>query len=650
MPARLHDRLRRFMVVCALGATLLPAAVRADLDHDPAVPMLAAPGPEVVPILVVDQRLLVPVFIAKSPVRTTYRGANVVFTLDRANWTTLGQPPAWIALDCDDGRGFRVIRIGDRVPVPYSSLGTKNVRLRAGASSTSFREARFPLIVAALAHPLPDDTLHVAGTIPFEGGTSAAAGYVYLAPGRTQIVHPLVVVEGFDLANDQNWDELYTLLNRASLVERMRARGYDLVVVNFADATDYIERNAFTLVTLLQHLQSTIAPTDSLTLVGASTGGVIARYALVWMESHSVSHRVSKFLSMDSPHLGANVPIGIQYWLDFFADIASEARFFVDRLNRPAAREVLLHHLTNPTSPIPRADPLRARMEADLRAMGNWPRIPRLVAIANGSGVGLGQGFGPGDPLVRYQYRSPLRTIEGDVWAVPDRTSGVVFRGNVSVVIPVKTATRIAARTRPLDGAPGGGRPTMLQMDQVAAPYGDIVAVHPRHCFVPTVSALALDVADLFYAARSDPDVLTHTPFAAVYSPIENQEHVAINAENAGWIEQELGLPAPAHLPQAAATAGPGGAAAFASVAPNPFRDRVELVFQAPSSGSARLTVHDVAGRRIATLIDGPMPRGKHAVTWDARSEQGRRAPAGLYFLRLATQGFSRTIRVILAD
>jgi hypothetical protein len=61
-----------------------------------------------------------------------------------------------------------------------------------------------------------------------------------------------VVVEGFDLDNSMNWDELYALLNQQNLLEDLRADGYDAVVLNFSDATDYLQRNAFVLVDLLQ--------------------------------------------------------------------------------------------------------------------------------------------------------------------------------------------------------------------------------------------------------------------------------------------------------------------------------------------------------------------------------------------------------------
>jgi len=46
----------------------------------------------------------------------------------------------------------------------------------------------------------------------------------------------------------------------------------------------------------------------------------LARYALAYLESNALPHEVRTFISFDSPQAGANIPLGIQYWLAFFAD------------------------------------------------------------------------------------------------------------------------------------------------------------------------------------------------------------------------------------------------------------------------------------------------------------------------------------------
>ncbi|HMB71467.1 MAG TPA: FlgD immunoglobulin-like domain containing protein, partial [bacterium] len=52
-----------------------------------------------------------------------------------------------------------------------------------------------------------------------------------------------------------------------------------------------------------------------------------------------------------------------------------------------------------------------------------------------------------------------------------------------------------------------------------------------------------------------------------------------------------------------------------------------------------RLTVHDAAGRRVRTLVDGPRTAGAGTADWDGRDASGRRVTAGIYFVRLETDG-----------
>lgn len=84
--------------------------------------------------------------------------------------------------------------------------------------------------------------------------------------------------------------------------------------------------------------------------------------------------------------------------------------------------------------------------------------------------------------------------------------------------------------------------------------------------------------------------------------------------------------------------------------APNPFRTETRVRFALPGAGgSARLTVHDVAGRRVAVIADGGSAGGWHAATWDGRAADGTRVPPGVYFLRLEAASGVRAGRVVVA-
>ncbi|MBM3320780.1 MAG: hypothetical protein FJY73_08915 [Candidatus Eisenbacteria bacterium] len=603
-----------------------------------------------VPIAVLDARIPAGgvkdetvVFAAAAMKEHTTRGGEVRFVLDEERYLAPSGAPERIEIDFEDGRGFRSVRIGEPVLVRYGVPGMKTIRLRAVDADEADRHAAFRFDVRALETPNPDDTLAITATEPYLGEFGTGEAYVYLSDLHTELTNPVVVIEGFDLDDTMDWDELYALLNQQNLVETLRAEGFDAVVLNFASATDYMQRNSFVVEALLEEVAGAIPPERDLALVGASMGGVVSRFALSWMETHSIDHRVRSFLSFDAPQSGANIPLGVQYWLAFFADLSADAAYLLSRLDTPAARQLLVYHHTEPPGTTGESDPLRAAFESDLAAAGGWPSVPRKVAIANGSGYGADQGFAPADQIIDYEYDGLLVDIRGNVWAVPDGGSATIFDG-LRRIWPFPATTRMVtvAGTAPYDNAPGGYRSSMAEMDSTEAPYGDIVALHPNHCFIPTVSALAIDTEDLFYLVANDPEVLTRTPFDAIYFPVENEEHVEITPESAEWFLNEI------RPLTGVASNRPPSRFVFLPNRPNPFNPSTELRFISREETRVRLEIHDAAGRHVATLVDGRLGSGAHAVFWNGRHDSGAAVPSGVYFARLRTGGETAARKITL--
>jgi hypothetical protein len=74
------------------------------------------------------------------------------------------------------------------------------------------------------------------------------------------------------------------------------------------------------------------------------------------------------------------------------------------------------------------------------------------------------------------------------------------------------------------------------------------------------------------------------------------------------------------------------------SCSPNPIRTRATLRYETDRPGWTRLSVHDLAGRRIEILLDRYDQAGVHEVTWNPSSREGVRA-AGVYWARLERDG-----------
>lgn len=91
-----------------------------------------------------------------------------------------------------------------------------------------------------------------------------------------------------------------------------------------------------------------------------------------------------------------------------------------------------------------------------------------------------------------------------------------------------------------------------------------------------------------------------------------------------------------------AAAAEPGPpppAVALAAARPNPARGGVQLAFALPRAMAVDLAVFGVTGRRLATLVAGERPAGRHEVAWDGTGPGGRRLAPGVYVVRLEAGG-----------
>lgn len=123
------------------------------------------------------------------------------------------------------------------------------------------------------------------------------------------------------------------------------------------------------LVKLIQDVNTELARNGSaeqLLVVGPSMGGLISRYALTYMEKKQRENpgvaawnlRTKLWISFDAPHLGANIPVGDQYFIKFYASANEGAEEGRQKLDSPAAQQMLVHHYST-DSQLPQAHPWR---------------------------------------------------------------------------------------------------------------------------------------------------------------------------------------------------------------------------------------------------------------------------------------------------
>jgi hypothetical protein len=79
---------------------------------------------------------------------------------------------------------------------------------------------------------------------------------------------------------------------------------------------------------------------------------------------------------------------------------------------------------------------------------------------------------------------------------------------------------------------------------------------------------------------------------------------------------------------------------------PNPFNPMTRIDFALDRPGNVELSVYDVAGRKVATLVQGSLAEGDHHVIWQGQTDNGTPAASGRYsyVLRTASGQVSRSL------
>ena len=81
---------------------------------------------------------------------------------------------------------------------------------------------------------------------------------------------------------------------------------------------------------------------------------------------------------------------------------------------------------------------------------------------------------------------------------------------------------------------------------------------------------------------------------------------------------------------------------------PNPFNSGTVIRFSLPQSQEVALTVYNLAGQQVATLVEGMRAAGTYAVRWNGRDYQERELASGLYLYRLQAGDRVETHKLLL--
>jgi hypothetical protein len=488
----------------------------------------------------------------------------------------------------------------------------------------------------------------ITATIPYQGYDETQA---FLGQGEYQIFpdtvdgildKPIILLDGFDPGDARNITGIYSLLNYGTsgqnLGDMVRAQGYDVIILNFPTYTrtgtttsvdggvDYIQRNAMILVELINQINAQKVGTAKNVVIGPSMGGLISRYALRYMEQHSLNHDTRLYISFDAPHKGANVPIGYQHLFNYMGfgpvgDVSLQG-LVNGMLKSPAGREMLIDQfeghlnssLTAPsntyeflTTPNAALQPVgcpnfRNAFQTELNTMG-FPTTTRNVAIANGAGNSAMTGT-PGMVVMNHTFNisSTQRAII-NLNYTPSIAQNAIevshFKGQQWILFWITGYESFAKSMAPsytdgLDTAPGG----KFDMNSIASiATGNAILTEflnnltiSYFDFIPVWSSMAVSNSTNLYAPITSTSV---TPFITSSVPTTNENHVTLTDANVAYALSEIIIPL-------ATTQNTALTSLWIS---NPVKNSVQIN-TSYSIENASITITDVLGKTIFSVLN----------------------------------------------
>ena len=81
---------------------------------------------------------------------------------------------------------------------------------------------------------------------------------------------------------------------------------------------------------------------------------------------------------------------------------------------------------------------------------------------------------------------------------------------------------------------------------------------------------------------------------------------------------------------------------------PNPFNPSTTIDYELPENGLVNITIYDITGRHISTLVSSHQNAGYKSTQWNATNDSGEPVVAGLYLYRIEADNFVQTKKMIL--
>tara|TARA_B100001250_G_scaffold163400_2_gene140486 strand:- start:5572 stop:7752 length:2181 start_codon:yes stop_codon:yes gene_type:complete len=80
---------------------------------------------------------------------------------------------------------------------------------------------------------------------------------------------------------------------------------------------------------------------------------------------------------------------------------------------------------------------------------------------------------------------------------------------------------------------------------------------------------------------------------------------------------------------------------------PNPFNPVTKIRYELPKNSNVKLTIYDMLGKEVRTLVNGAQSLGSKSIQWDATNQKGQAVSAGVYLYSIETNDFRDTRKIL---
>ncbi|MGN9839818.1 hypothetical protein ACTMTI_17005 [Nonomuraea sp. H19] len=392
---------------------------------------------------------------------------------------------------------------------------------------------------------VPDTEWALTSAWSHEGQIAAGVAAVYYGAGHDRLVRPMIFADEFGYG-PSDLPALWRHFNAPypphenRLLDQLLSQGIDVVLLGFGVRHTHIQANAGVAAACIRRAIAERTGSAPLIVGGVGMGGLITRYALAEMENRGEDHQTMTYLSYDTPHNGAWIPLILQQLVYFSESLAPAEPGQAELIRSPAAQQLLWAWVESGhySGPVATASPLRTAFLADLRRVGWFPVKPRKLGVANGAADGTGRNVPPDEPV--FEWNALGGAVGASVRTQPDRGTSRLVGGMRAV--PMWAGKSYTSDVASFDGAPGGRIPAYgMIADELGAP---IASRYRSACFVPSVSAVALQYDPVEWTVDLYTDITALSPAQSQLDDYQcdsdNSEHGKVTATLAEWILRQL--------------------------------------------------------------------------------------------------------------